>query len=198
MLEAHGVAVHSVPGEPDNLKVTVPTDLARVAALLDGGPRDRRTGIGHDSHPFGPGYPLRLGGVTFEGVPALAGHSDGDVALHAVADALLGAAGLGDLGRRFPADASTPRGVASTDLLARIVADVQAAGWRPSDVDMTIVGARPRLGARLDDIREGIATALGLPVERVNVKASSGNLDGPEGAGRSISALALVTVDALR
>ena len=101
LLEACRIPVHVVPGDPTNLKVTVPTDLARAASLVAPGGA-RRHGIGHDSHPFGPGAPLRLGGLTFEGVPRLVGHSDGDVALHAVADALLGAAGLGDLGRQFP------------------------------------------------------------------------------------------------
>ena len=113
LLEACSIAVHVVPGDPGNLKVTLPGDLRRVATAL-GAPRPVRTGIGHDSHPFGPGGPLHLGGLEIAGAPALAGHSDGDVVLHAVADALLGAAGLGDLGRLFPADARTPRGIAST------------------------------------------------------------------------------------
>ncbi|MBI3749578.1 MAG: 2-C-methyl-D-erythritol 4-phosphate cytidylyltransferase, partial [Chloroflexi bacterium] len=116
LLEAFGVAVRVVPGDPDNLKVTIPADLRRVAEVL-GGTGTGRIGIGHDSHPFGPGMPLALGGVEIPAAPRLHGHSDGDVALHAVADALLGAAGLGDLGRLFPADARTPAGIASTELL---------------------------------------------------------------------------------
>lgn len=157
---------------------------------------ERRHGLGHDAHPFGPGYPLRLGGVTFDGVPRLHGHSDGDVVLHAVADALLGAAGLGDLGRLFPADASTPRGIASTDLLEAVLDRVASAGWRPLALDVTIVGARPRLSDALEAIRSRLADVLGLPTSAVNIKASSGNLDGSDGAGRTISTLALVTIEA--
>ncbi len=146
--------------------------------------------------PFGPGAPLRLGGLTFEGVPRLVGHSDGDVALHAVADALLGAAGLGDLGRQFPAGPATPAGIDSGTMLDAIVDRLAAAGWRPSGIDLTIVAARPRLGDRLDAMRDGIADRLGLAADTVNVKASSGNLEGSDGAGRTVSALALASIEA--
>jgi len=173
----------------------VPADLARATYLLTGSDSTRRTGIGHDAHPFGPGEPLRLGGVEIQGAPRLYGHSDGDVVLHAVADALLGAAGLGDLGRSFPADASTPAGIDSGELLATIVARLADAGWRPAGVDLTIVALRPRLGDHLDAMRAAIAGILGLPPDAVSVKASSGNLDGSEGAGRSISTLALATIE---
>ena len=153
-----------------------------------------RVGIGHDSHPFGPGEPLALGGIVIDGAPRLSGHSDGDVALHALADALLGAAGLGDLGRLFPADSRTPRGIASAELLAEVRDRVAAAGWRPASVDLTIVAARPRLArAPRRDARRRSRRSLGLDREAVNVKASSGNLDGSEGAGRGISALAVAT-----
>ncbi len=197
LLEACSIPVHVVPGEPGNLKVTLPADLDRVALAL-AGRRQTRSGIGHDSHPFGPGAPLRLGGTEVSGAPALAGHSDGDVALHALADALLGATGLGDLGRLFPADERTPRGVAGAVLVGEVVRRAAEAGWRPLTVDMTIVAARPRLGAHLDRMRDAIAELLGVAPDAVNVKASSGNLDGPEGAGRSISALVVATVEATR
>lgn len=157
---------------------------------------DRRHGLGQDAHPFGPGSPLFLGGVRFDGVPRLVGHSDGDVVLHAIADGLLGAAGLGDLGRQFPADASTPRGIASTEMLGAVMGRLATAGWRPSTADITIIGARPRLGPRLEAIRENVARLLAVPTSAVNVKASSGNLDGSDGAGRTISTLALVTIEA--
>jgi 2-C-methyl-D-erythritol 2,4-cyclodiphosphate synthase len=132
------------------------------------------------------------------GAPRLHGHSDGDVALHALADALLGAAGLGDLGRLFPADDRTARGIASGDLLGEVRRRVEAAGWRPSSVDLTIVAARPRLDAHVDAMTVAIAGLLGLDPAAVNVKASTGNLDGAEGAGRSISALAVATIRADR
>jgi len=153
-----------------------------------------RVGLGTDSHTFGPGGPLRLGGISFEGAPRLAGHSDGDVALHAVADALLGAAGLGDLGRLFPADSRTPAGIDSRVLLAAVAEKVRAAGWRLVNVDMTIVASRPRLSNRLPEMAASIASVLGLDPGSVNVKASSGNLEGSEGAGRAISASAIVSL----
>jgi 2-C-methyl-D-erythritol 4-phosphate cytidylyltransferase/2-C-methyl-D-erythritol 2,4-cyclodiphosphate synthase len=196
LLEACRIAVHVVPGDPANLKVTVPTDLSRAANLLTGSDTSRRTGIGHDAHPFGPGEPLRLGGLEIAGAPRLHGHSDGDVVLHAVADALLGAAGLGDLGRIFPADASTPAGIDSRELLAAVVTRLADAGWRPARVDLTIVALRPRLAGHLDAMQAAIAALLHVGPEAVSVKASTGNLDGADGAGRSISTLALATIEA--
>jgi len=196
LLEACDIPVHAVLGDPENLKVTVPADLDRFANLLAAS-HVRRTGIGQDSHPFGPGSPLWLGGIEMTGAPALHGHSDGDVALHALADALLGAAGLGDLGRMFPAGPATPRGVDSRELLAAVVDRLAEAGWRPAGVDLTIVAARPRLATHLDAMRAATAALLGLQSDVVSVKASTGNLAGPEGAGRSISALALATIEAV-
>ncbi len=194
LLEACSIPVHVVAGDPGNRKVTVPSDLRTVAAALLGvGPT--RTGIGHDSHPFGPGEPLVLGGIEIAGAPALAGHSDGDVVLHAVADALLGATGLGDLGRLFPADARTPRGIAGASLIEEVRRQIAPTGWRPSTIDLTVVAARPRLGAYLDPMRDRIAALLDLDPGSVNVKASSGNLDGADGGGRSISALVIATVE---
>jgi 2-C-methyl-D-erythritol 4-phosphate cytidylyltransferase/2-C-methyl-D-erythritol 2,4-cyclodiphosphate synthase len=194
LLEACSIPVHVIDGQPDNIKVTLPADLARAEAALGAGSGTTRTGIGHDSHPFGPGTPLLLGGVAIEGAPRLYGHSDGDVALHAVCDALLGAAGLGDLGRLFPAGPATPQGIPSGTLLDEVLRRVDEAGWRPASVDLTIVAARPKLGPRLDTIGHAIARALALEATRVNVKASTGNLDGMEGAGRGISALAIAVL----
>jgi 2-C-methyl-D-erythritol 2,4-cyclodiphosphate synthase len=191
LLEACTIPVHPIPGDPVNLKVTVPADLRRAEAVLGS---STRTGIGTDSHPFGPGMPLRLGGVEIPNAPALHGHSDGDVVLHAIADALLGAAGLGDLGRIFPADDRTPRGASSRDLLKAVVDRLSAAGWRPATVDLTVIAGRPRLGGHIDEMRGAIGAILGLDASSVSVKASSGNLDGSEGAGRVISAHALATI----
>ena len=204
LLEACRIPVHAILGEATNLKVTVPLDLERAQAFLDGGlvpghPASTRPvvaavgriGLGTDSHPFGPGEPLVLGGLRLEGSPRLSGHSDGDVALHAVADAILGAAGLGDLGRLFPADARTPAGIDSRVLLASVAEMARAAGWVTSNVDLTIVAARPKLAALLPAMGDAIAAALGVEASAVNVKASTGNLGGSEGAGRSISASAI-------
>jgi 2-C-methyl-D-erythritol 4-phosphate cytidylyltransferase / 2-C-methyl-D-erythritol 2,4-cyclodiphosphate synthase len=192
LLEACTIPVHVVPGQPDNLKVTHPADLGRAASVLHADAA--RIGFGEDSHPFGPGAPLAIGGIEVAGVPRLHGHSDGDVVLHAVADALLGAAGLGDLGRLYPADSRTPRGIASADMLVAVVARVRDAGFQPSGMDVTIIAARPRLGDRLDAIRDRIAELTGLRASQVNIKASTGNLSGDEGAGRSISVHAVVAL----
>jgi 2-C-methyl-D-erythritol 4-phosphate cytidylyltransferase/2-C-methyl-D-erythritol 2,4-cyclodiphosphate synthase len=206
LLEACRIPVHAIPGEATNLKVTVPADLERAGAILAAGPTagaggsgtpaSVRVGLGTDNHPFGSGEPLVLGGVRIEGVPRLAGHSDGDVALHAVADALLGAAGLGDLGRLFPADLRTPEGSDSRELLAVVVARVREAGWAPVNVDVTIVAARPRLAGLLPEMGRSIAEILSVAPESVNVKASTGNMSGPEGEGRAISASAVALVAA--
>jgi 2-C-methyl-D-erythritol 4-phosphate cytidylyltransferase / 2-C-methyl-D-erythritol 2,4-cyclodiphosphate synthase len=194
LLEACSIPVHVIPGQVDrdNLKVTTPLDLGQAAVVID--QLAVRVGFGHDSHPFGPGEPLVLGGLSFLGAPRLHGHSDGDVVLHAVADALLGASGQGDLGRLFPADASTPRGVDSSALLADVVARVAATGRAPASVDVTVIGARPRLALRLEEMRTTLAGLLGIDVAAVSVKASTGNLAGMEGAGRGISARVVAQV----
>jgi len=198
LLEAARIPVHAIDGDATNIKVTVPDDLDRAAELLLRGPvpaRMPRVGFGSDGHPFGPGGPLRLGGIEVPGAPRLHGHSDGDVAIHAVADALLGAAGLGDLGGIFPSGPETPRGIAGSVLLAEVLDRVRAAGNEPRSLDVTIVGARPGLSGRLDAMREAIAALVGLPSDRVDVKASTGNLDGMEGAGRGISAHAVAVLE---
>ena len=193
LLEAAGIAVHAVPGEAANLKITRPDDLALAEARL-AGIGLTRTGFGSDRHPFGPGDGLRLGGVEIAGAPRLHGHSDGDAALHAIAGALLGAVALGDLGGLHPADARTPRGIASTDLLASVRDALAAEGWRPMAVDLSIHAGRPWLADHLPGMRAAIAALLGLDVAAVSVKASTGNLSGDVGAGRVIEAEAIATV----
>ena len=198
LLEACNIPVHVVPGDPSNLKVTLPADLRRAeSSLVAAG--SRRMGIGHDEHPFGPGEPLALGGIVIEGAPRLHGHSDGDVALHAVCDALLGASGAGDLGRLFPAGPSTPAGIASAELRRRGPAPGGGCGMgrrerRPDD------RGRPAAAGR-SSRRDALGDRRGCSASRrdvVNVKASSGNLAGDEGAGRSISAVAIASLEAGR
>jgi 2-C-methyl-D-erythritol 4-phosphate cytidylyltransferase/2-C-methyl-D-erythritol 2,4-cyclodiphosphate synthase len=198
LLEACRIVVHAIPGETSNLKVTVPADLDRVRSALGGAPPGigiTRVGSGSDSHPFGPGGPLALGGIEVAGAYRLHGHSDGDVALHAVADALLGAAAMGDLGSLFPAGPETPKGIASRELLAEVARRLASAGWRATSVDLTIVGARPRLVGLLDKMRDAIAETLAVPTDAISVKASTGNLVGMEGAGRGISASAIAAIE---
>lgn len=195
LLARAGTSVMAVAGEAANLKVTHPDDLALARRLVGGGTAPVRVAAGSDSHPFGPGDGLRLGGIEVPGAPRLWGHSDGDAALHAVCDALLAAAGQGDLGRLFPAGDPATRGIDSRELLRAVVSRLAGLGFEPVSVDLTIVGARPRLGgARLDRMRGAIAELTGVPEGAVSVKASTGNLAGDEGAGRIISATALAGV----
>jgi 2-C-methyl-D-erythritol 4-phosphate cytidylyltransferase/2-C-methyl-D-erythritol 2,4-cyclodiphosphate synthase len=195
LLTRYGVGVTIVPGDPANSKLTVPADLELARMLAAGRAGLARVGFGNDSHPFGPEMGLWLGGIEIVDAPCLAGHSDGDVVLHAISDALLGVAGLPDLGRTFPAADPATRGIAGADIVREVVRRVAAAGGAPASIDVTIVGARPRLGGRrLDAMREVIAGLLGVDTGAVAVKASSGNLSGDEGAGRVISSTAVVTV----
>ena len=130
-----------------------------------------------------------------ENAPRLYGHSDGDVVLHALATATLAAAGLGDLGRLFPPSDGATRGIASADLLRAATEQLAQAGWQVASAQVSLVGARPRLGAaRIEDMRTRVAELLSLDRAEVAIVASSGNLTGPEGAGRVISATALVGV----
>jgi len=205
LLEAAGTTVATVPGETTNIKVTDATDLQIVRAIAQARPAgqgspgagapETRFGFGEDSHGFGPGDGLLLGGIEIADAPRLHGHSDGDVALHAVATAILSACGLGDLGRLFPPSDPRTAGIASSELVAEAVRKAQETGWGVDRAQISIVGARPRLGgARLDAMAEKMATLLGCERGSVAVVASSGNLSGPEGAGRTIRATALVTL----
>jgi len=194
LLARDGVTVAIVAGDPDNIKVTLPEDLAQ-ARRLAGDPNGTRVTMGYDSHPFGPGDGLRLGGLLVPGAPRLHGHSDGDAVLHAICDALLAAADAGDLGRLFPSGEGRTRDIDSRELLDAVMARVRERGLLLGSLDVTILGARPRLGAaRLDEMAATIAGHAGLEPARVSVKAATGNLSGDEGAGRVISATCLASV----
>jgi 2-C-methyl-D-erythritol 2,4-cyclodiphosphate synthase len=157
-----------------------------------------RTGFSTDAHPFGPGDGLWLGGVEIPAAPRLHGHSDGDAALHAIAGALLGAGGLGDLGTVYPADERTRRGIASGELVRGVVRRLADAGWQPAAVDLTILAGRPRIGEHMPRMRAAIADLVGLGTDDVSVKGSTGNLSGDVGAGRVIEAHAVATVSRVR
>jgi 2-C-methyl-D-erythritol 2,4-cyclodiphosphate synthase len=153
---------------------------------------DPRFGLGFDSHPRGKGRPLLLGGVLFEGEPGLEGHSDGDVVCHALADALLGAVALGDLGEHFPDTEPSHGGIGGLDLLRRTVALLDEARHRPVSCDVVIVAERPLLADRREDIRVALARAMGIPVGDVSVKASRPEGLGLTGDGAACLALAVV------
>ena len=132
-----------------------------------------RVGIGVDAHALSPEVPLVLGGLELRGESGLVGHSDGDVIAHALIDALLGAAGLGDIGALFPSEDPRWRGASSLDLLARAFGDVRAAGWELVNADCVLVGERPRIAVHRDAMRERLAGALDVPIERVSVRATT-------------------------
>jgi 2-C-methyl-D-erythritol 2,4-cyclodiphosphate synthase len=163
-------------------------------AALEDEPRMIRTGIGYDSHRLVAGRPLVIGGVTFASELGLEGHSDADVLAHAVIDALLGAAGLGDIGEHFPDTEEAWRGADSMQLLQAIVAMVIAGGLEIINVDCTVVMQEPKLGSHRAEIREHLAQALGLPGTRVNVKASTGEGMGFVGRREGVAALAVASV----
>ena len=151
-----------------------------------------RIGLGFDVHRFESGRPLRLGGVLFEGEPGLAGHSDGDVLCHAIADGLLGAAALGDLGEHFPDADPSLAGISGPALLARALDAVREAGYSADSVDVTVIAERPGIAPAREAIRAGLAELLGVARERVSIKATR-----PEGLGLSgdgVGCIALVLV----
>ncbi len=150
-----------------------------------------RIGIGYDIHRFQEGRPLVLGGVTLPGKPGLGGHSDADVLLHAVIDAVLGAAGLGDIGQRYPPEDPAWAGADSRRLLAEVRAAVEEAGCHPESVDATVIVERPSLAPPLPGMRQAISEALGLDAARVNVKATTNEGIGALGRGEGIAAIAV-------
>jgi 2-C-methyl-D-erythritol 2,4-cyclodiphosphate synthase len=149
------------------------------------------SGIGYDSHRLVAGRPLILGGVAIPSELGLEGHSDADVLTHAVIDALLGAAGLGDIGEHFPDTDERYRDADSLALLGGVVTSVIATGLEVENVDATIVIERPKLAPHRDAIRANLARALGLPAQRVNVKATTGEGIGFVGRGEGVAALAV-------
>ena len=154
-----------------------------------------RIGQGVDAHRLVEGRPLRLGGVAIPHERGLEGHSDGDVLLHALASALLGAIGMGDLGRHFPSADPSLEGVSSADLVSRVMVMVGERGFRVGNVDTAIVAQEPRLGPHLEKMRGSIADLLGVEVERVNVKVTSTDQLGALGRGEGIAALAVALLE---
>lgn len=192
LVERLGHAVSLVPGDPDNLKVTLPEDAALAERLLPGpGAAVHRVGTGYDAHRLVAGRRLVLGGVEIDHPLGLLGHSDADVLSHAVGDALLGAAALGDLGRHFPPEEPALRGVSSLLLLERIVAKLRAAGHRPVSVDATLLCQAPRLAPHVAGMRANLARALALDLDRVSVKATTTEGLGFVGRGEGIAAQAV-------
>ena len=155
-----------------------------------------RIGQGWDRHPLAAGRPCVLGGVRFADSPVgPVGHSDGDALCHAVTDAVLGAAGLGDIGSHFPDSDPAYAGADSVDLLRRAWALVAAQGWRLGNADCTVIAEQPRLAPRVPEMRAVLAAALDSEPGRVAVKATRGEGLGPEGRGECVTALAVVLIE---
>ena len=187
LVERLGEPVTIVPGEAGNFKITTAGDVARARALTEA---PVAMGVGYDVHPFAPGRRLVLGGVEFEG-DGLMGHSDADVCAHAIGDAILGAAGLGDLGRHFPDTDPRWEGVSSLLLLGQIAARVAELGWRVGNCDVTLAARRPKIAARVGEMRARLAEALGIAPAQVNVKATTAEGLGFVGRGEGIAAHAV-------
>jgi len=151
-----------------------------------------RVGIGVDAHAFTEGVPLVLGGVRFDSPRGLAGHSDGDVITHALIDAVLGAAGLGDIGSLFPSDGSTPQGISSLDLLQDAVAQVREAGYSVVNADCVLIGEEPRIAARSGELDQTLTNLVGAPV---SVRATTTDRLGFTGRGEGLAAQAVALVE---
>ena len=150
-----------------------------------------RVGIGYDIHRLSVGRKLWLGGVEIPAEAGLEGHSDADVVLHALMDALLGAAALGDIGHHFPPDDERYRGAASLDLLARVRDIISGAGFEVVNVDLVVVAESPRVGPHIADMRKRISAVLGVAPDAIGIKATTNEGLGPEGRREAISARAV-------
>lgn len=218
-IEAEGHRPRLVRGDRGNFKVTTAEDLGLMAQRLGactppgapvarercGTPAGRddqegamRIGQGYDVHALVPGRRLVLGGVSIDHPRGLLGHSDADALLHAVTDALLGAAGLGDIGGHFPDTDPRWRGADSRSLLRAALAQVRLAGWQVGNADATVVAQAPRLAPHVPAMRANLAADLGVPVDRVNVKAKTHERLGFEGREEGIAAQAVVLLVPLR
>jgi 2-C-methyl-D-erythritol 4-phosphate cytidylyltransferase/2-C-methyl-D-erythritol 2,4-cyclodiphosphate synthase len=187
---AAGGAVSVVAGDPDAFKITTPWDLRRAEQLLAPPPASR-TGLGVDVHAVDPARPLRLGGLEWPGEAGLAGHSDADVVCHAIADALLSAGGLGDLGSRFGVDRAEEAGRAGVDFVTRAVALLAEAGLAPRSVAVQVIGNRPRIGPRRREIEALLTAAVGAPVA---VSGTTTDGLGLTGRGEGVAAIATALI----
>jgi 2-C-methyl-D-erythritol 4-phosphate cytidylyltransferase / 2-C-methyl-D-erythritol 2,4-cyclodiphosphate synthase len=198
LVERLGRPVRLVPGAPHNLKVTVPADLVLAEALLrrdEPAPPAPRIGIGFDAHRLVPGRPLVLGGVTIPFPRGLDGHSDADVIAHAVMDALLGAAGRGDIGALFPPGDPAYRGADSMRLLASVRALLAEHGWRAGHIDVVVMAEAPRLAPHADAMRRAMARALDTEPGRISIKATTLEGMGAIGREEGIAAHAVASLE---
>ncbi len=193
LLEALGMAVEVVEGEIDNLKITHPGDLEKLRQHSAPAPLLPCNGFGYDVHKYGPGRPLKLGGVPIAGGPEVIAHSDGDVLLHALTDALLGCLAQGDIGELFPDTDAAYDNIDSGILLSEVLDRVQAAGVVVTHVDLTIIAQIPRISPWKECIAKNVASLLHLPRTAVAVKATTEEGLGFTGEKKGIKAVAMVS-----
>lgn len=194
LAEWAGIKVATFAGEAGNIKLTTADDFLRAQAIDAQALGDVRTGSGFDVHAFGPGDHVMLGGVRIAHDRALLGHSDADVLLHALTDAVLGAAAEGDIGRHFPPSDPAWRGASSDRFLAHAVALVAARGGRIAHLDATLLAEAPKIGPHAAAIRGSIARIAGIEDGRVSIKATTTERLGFVGRGEGIAAMATATV----
>jgi 2-C-methyl-D-erythritol 4-phosphate cytidylyltransferase/2-C-methyl-D-erythritol 2,4-cyclodiphosphate synthase len=187
-VEREGVMVAAVPASSRNFKITTPADLARARALLAPSRPEARIGLGFDVHRLVPGRVLMLGGVRVPAEAGLEGHSDGDVLLHAICDALLGAGALGEIGSLFPSTDSKLKGASSATFVAEVSRRLAAAHLSIVNVDATLIAERPRLSRHLEAMKENIARLLDLEPGQVSIKVKSADTLGAIGRGEGIAA----------
>lgn len=196
LVEQAGARVQVVPGDPNNFKITTANDLRQAKATLRARERgssstDLRVGLGYDIHRLVAGRRLVLGGVSMEHSLGLEGHSDADVLLHAIMDALLGAAGLGDIGRHFPNTDTQWRDAYSLDLLKDVGALIKSHGLAVVNIDATVVAEEPHIAFHVEEMRRLISAPLEMDAQYVSIKATTAEGAGPEGRGEAISARAV-------
>jgi 2-C-methyl-D-erythritol 4-phosphate cytidylyltransferase/2-C-methyl-D-erythritol 2,4-cyclodiphosphate synthase len=206
LAEKSGARVRLVEGETTNIKITTRSDLAIAEAIARGDraaargaaePETRmRVGTGYDLHRLVEGRPLILGGVAIPFDRGLAGHSDADAVCHAVTDAVLGAAGAGDIGRHFPDADPAWRDANSLELLRRAMAIVRDRGYEVANVDVVVIAERPRLAGHVDAMRASVAAALGVAPDNVSVKGKTNEGVGELGAGLAIAVHAVALLHA--
>lgn len=197
IVEKTGVKAKLIQGNDTNIKITTPEDLQLAEVFMRkqaGGKQQLRSGIGYDVHRLEKGQPLILGGVRINYCYGLTGHSDADVAVHSLMDSLLGAAGLGDIGKHFPDTDPKYRGISSIVLLREVIAKINGQGYHVSNVDITIVAQKPKLASYIDTMRDNLAKAMAIECDKINIKATTTEELGFCGREEGIAAYAIATI----